>query len=153
MREEKINKIEVHVAGICFDGDKVLCLRRSLERKIYPSLWECGGGAVWSGENFEDAVRRELRDEAGVIVEPLKVFGVYEILTPNLEQKKIPGVKIVCRFLRYVEGLSEPKLSGEHIEWRWVSLDTLDEVEFISGIADDIREGYRQMRLEINNRS
>ncbi|OGF22602.1 hypothetical protein A2Y83_01100 [Candidatus Falkowbacteria bacterium RBG_13_39_14] len=146
MREDKINKIEAHVAGICFDGDNVLCLKRSPERKIYPNLWECGGGAVWPGENFEEAVLRELRDESGIIAECLGVSGVYEILTPDLEQKKIPGLKMTCRFLGYEGGTNEPKLSSEHVEWKWVSVDKLDGIDFIPGVADDIRAAYEIYR-------
>lgn len=141
MREEKINKIEVHIAGFCFSGDKVLVLKRSPARKIYPNLWECGGGAVWPGENFEDALAREMKDEAGVIVEPIMSLKTYQILVPESEQKKIPGVRIACRFAGYVNGKG-PQISKEHTEWKWIAIDKLDELEFIPGLKEDIREAY-----------
>lgn len=140
MREEKINKIEVHVAPICFNNDLVLCLKRSPERKIFPNLWECGGGAVWPGENFEEAAERELRDEAGIAIKPLKIFTTYEIFTPDLDQRKIPGIRMVCHFLKYLNG--ERYLSKEHTEYRWQKTSELDKIEFVPGLKDAILEGY-----------
>ncbi len=145
MREEKIHKIEVHVAGICFSGDKVLVLKRSPSRKLFPNLWECGGGAVWPGENFEDALAREMKDEAGIIVKPVMALKTYEIMTPGFAQKKIPGLRFVCRLLGFVNG-KEPKISEEHTEWKWVAIDKLDELEFIPGVKEDIRDAYSLIR-------
>ena len=39
--------------------------------------------------NFDDAVKRQLKQELGVIVKPIKVLGTYEILTQDSGQKKI----------------------------------------------------------------
>jgi 8-oxo-dGTP diphosphatase len=141
MREERIHKIEVHVAGICFSGDNVLVLKRSPSRKLYPNLWECGGGAVWPGENFEEALKREMKDEAGIIVEPIMALKTYEILVPDSEQKKIPGLRIVCRFIGFVSG-KEPQISKEHTGWKWITVDKLDGLDFIPGIKEDIKEAY-----------
>ncbi len=145
MREEKIHKIEVHVAGICFSGDKVLILKRYPSRKLYPNLWECGGGAVWPGENFEEALKREMKDEAGVIVEPVMALKTYQILVPESEQKKIPGLRIACKFAGYVNGKG-PQISAEHTEWKWVAIDRLNGLEFIPGVKEDIKIAYSQMR-------
>jgi len=141
MREEKKFKIEVHVAGICFDKDRVLIVKRSAFRKLYPNLWECGGGQVKEGENFEEAVKRQLKEELGVLVEPIKIIGTYEILAPDLDQKKIPGIRFVCRIIGFING-KEPQISSEHSEWRWQPIDKLDELEFIPGVKEDIKQAY-----------
>lgn len=146
MRENKIHKIEVHVATICFnEKDEVFIVKRSQNRNLYPGLWECGGGMVWPGENFEEAVKRETRDELGATVDILGPFGTYEIPIPETEQKKIPGIKFACRIKSFADG--EPKLSEEHTEWRWVSMDKLDSVEFIKGLKKDITDATRFLRL------
>ncbi len=147
MREENIHRIEVHVAGFCFDGNKILVLKRSPSRKLYPNLWECGGGAVWPGENFEEALKREMKDEAGVIVEPVIDLKTYEILTPDLEQKKIPGLRIICKFVGYVNGKG-PQISAEHTEWKWIAVDRLDGLEFIPGLKEDIKTAYSALKKD-----
>jgi 8-oxo-dGTP pyrophosphatase MutT (NUDIX family) len=141
MREEGVRRIEVHVAGICFDRDRVLVLKRSLSRRLFPGLWECGGGQVNPGEGFGEAVARQLREEAGVITEMLGPAGIYDIFLPEGEQKKIPGIHFACIFKGYAEG-SEPRLSAEHTEWKWQPLDRLDELEFIPGLKEDIRKAH-----------
>ena len=138
MREVISHKIEVHVAGICIHDNKVLIAKRSPNRKLYPSLWECGGGQVEAGESFEEAVIRQIREEFSAIVKPIKVLGTYEISKADLEQKKIPGIKFVCRIEGFVNG-TEPIISDEHTEWRWQPVEKLNEVEYIPGVVEDIR--------------
>jgi 8-oxo-dGTP diphosphatase len=140
MREEKIHKLEVHVAGICFDNDKVLVLKRSASRSLYPNLWECGGGQVETGENFEEAVIRQLKEEAGVIIKPLIGLKSYEILVKD-EQRKIPGVRFICKIIGYIDK-NGPKISKEHTEWRWQPINKLDELEFIPKLKEDIKFAY-----------
>ena len=146
MRENQIQKIEVHVAGICFretDRDiEVLIAKRQPTRKLYPSKWECGGGQVNAGENFVEAVKRQTEEELGVIIERAMVFDTYEIDTPDLEQKKIPGIKFVCFWKEYVDG-SGPKIDLEEFsEFRWQSINDLGDIDFISGIEKDIKRGW-----------
>lgn len=141
MREEKIHRIETHAAGICLEGKRVLVIKRSPSRKLYPNLWECGGGQVEAGESFEQAVTRQLREEAGVRVNPVRILGTYEIPAQESGQGKIPGIKFICRFLGYING-KEPQISKEHTEWRWQEIDKLDKLEFIPGVKEDIKLAY-----------
>ncbi len=141
MREEKIHKIEVHVAGICIKEDKVLIVKRSSSRRLYPNFWECGGGQVEVGENFEEAVKRQLKEELGVIVEPIKILKVYEISIPDSEQKKIPGIKFFCEIIGFINE-RKPQITKEHSEWRWQPINQLEEIDFIPGIREDIKLAY-----------
>jgi 8-oxo-dGTP diphosphatase len=140
MREDGIRRIEVHVAGICFDGDKVLILKRSASRALYPGLWECGGGQVNEGESFEEAIVRQMREEADILVRPLEALKTYEIITKD---GKIPGLRFVCKYL-----IGEPKISGEHSEWRWQPVDKLDGFDFIPGLKEDIKNSYRIFKAD-----
>jgi 8-oxo-dGTP diphosphatase len=147
MRENHPETIEVHVAGICFrettEGIRVLLGKRQPTRALYPGLWECGGGQVVPGENFEEAVARQMREEFGVLVDRSLPFSTYEIETPNLPQKKIPGIKFVCFWKGYADGATEPICDGtEHSECRWQSIDDLSGFDFIPGVRDDIRRGW-----------
>jgi len=80
MREDGVGLIEAHVSGVCFSGDLVLVAKRAQNREIYPNLWECGGGQVRPGENFEEAVLRQLEEELGVKAKVIAPFKAYEIL-------------------------------------------------------------------------
>lgn len=134
MREDGIEKLEVHVAGMCVKDDEILAARRSPSRDLYPGLWEFGGGQVETGENFEDAIERQIRGEFGVIVEPKEVVETYEIATSS-NQEKIPGVRFLCEFEGYVDG-EGPQLSEEHSKCGWYSLDELKDLELIPGLLE-----------------
>ena len=142
MREEGVNKLEVHVTGICMHEGKVLTGKRAPTRRLYPNLWDCSGGQVRLGENFEEAVKRQFIEEFGAIVTPIIPSGTYQIRTPELPQKKIPDIKFVCKLESFING-KEPQLSEEHTERRWQELDKLDEIEFIPGIIEDIKTADR----------
>jgi len=148
MRENKHEdyKIEVHVAGICFRETKndveVLIAKRRDNRSIYPGKWECGGGPIHPGENCEEAVKRQMKDELGIIIDKVKIFGTYEIITPELKQKKIPGIKFICFWKEYVNG-REPQIDPQEFsEWRWQSVGDLYNIDFIKGIDRDIKKGW-----------
>jgi 8-oxo-dGTP pyrophosphatase MutT (NUDIX family) len=54
------------------EGRVLLCLRRELRG------WELPGGAVQPGERDDDAVVREVREETGLDVAPLRLVGTYQ---------------------------------------------------------------------------
>ncbi len=147
MREDHRELIEAHVAGICFRESEgrvsVLIAKRGAKRSLYPGLWECGGGQVNAGENFDEAVIRQIREEFGISVDRAFPFGTYEIAVPNLSQKKIPGLKFVCIWHEYVDDGTGPLLDDhEHSECRWQPIDELSGFDFIPGLRDDIRTGW-----------
>lgn len=143
VREKKRYLIETHVAGICFQETEtdieVLIAKRRNDRELYPGKWECGGGQVHFGQNFEEAIAKQMKDELGIIISKSVVFGTYEILTPELEQKKIPGVKFICFFDSYLNG-SGPQISPqEYSECKWQSINKLSEIDFAGDIREEIR--------------
>lgn len=145
-REEKRYLIEVHVAGICFRETEtdieVLIAKRKEDRKLFPGKWECGGGQVYAGENYEEAIKRQLEDELGVLIKKAIVFGTYEIITPDLEQKKIPGIKFVCFFDEYVNKQGPQINPKEFTEWKWQSINNLSGIDFIPGMQEEVRTAW-----------
>jgi 8-oxo-dGTP pyrophosphatase MutT (NUDIX family) len=141
MREENIQKIEVHVAGICFNNDKILILQRDNSDKMFPYLWECGGGQVLPGENLEEAIIRIFKEKAGTEIKPIKILGTYSIDIPEEEQKKIPGVKFLCEFIGY-NGKKSPELSKGFIDYKWLKINELDAIKFIPNVKNDIKEAF-----------
>ncbi len=59
------------------DGDKVLALKRSFQKKIHPNKWSGFGGKVEPGEELFASARRELLEETGLTVDTLTLKGTF----------------------------------------------------------------------------
>ena len=63
-------------SAVCTDGDgRVLLARRAVEPD--KDLWDLPGGFLEEGEDPLDGLRRELREETGLEVEPGEFLGVW----------------------------------------------------------------------------
>jgi 8-oxo-dGTP diphosphatase len=71
----------VGVGGVVVNNGRVLLIRRGQEP--LKGKWSLPGGLVEVGENLTQALRRELKEETGLNVEPLEVIGVFERILLN----------------------------------------------------------------------
>ncbi len=74
------------VALIVSEGDRVLVERRRPDRRIDPGKVTIPGGHVEEGETFEEACRRELREELGLECARLRYLTTYLHETPVEDQ-------------------------------------------------------------------
>jgi 8-oxo-dGTP diphosphatase len=66
----------VGVGGVVIHDGTVLLIRRGSEP--LKGEWSLPGGMLELGEHLEDGVQRELLEETGLLVEPLKVVEVFD---------------------------------------------------------------------------
>lgn len=71
--ENKYDNTSV-TAFICWDG-KALLAQRADDEDFLPGYWEQVGGKVEPGETQEAAVIREVKEEAGINVKPLRPYN------------------------------------------------------------------------------
>ena len=107
------SKFTVSAAAIVVDGnDKVLLLNHVL--RPY-SGWGLPGGFIERGEQPEEAIRRELREETGIELEYLKMFRV-RTLGPHVE------------ILFTAKASGEAKIGSREIyELGWFDIDNMPE--------------------------
>lgn len=114
----------------------ILLTQRPLDKDHAPGEWETLTGRVEQGETFEEAAKREVREETGLdaeIVHPLCTFHFYR----GREKVEHLGVSFLCRSLG-----GKVVLDGqEQVDFRWVS--PMEALRMIT--TEEAKEGVRSL--------
>jgi len=107
---------------ILFDQQgHILVLKRSDSSTTNPSLWELPGGKIDAGEQFDEALKREILEETGFTVAIHTAAG-----TAMQETDEYRVVNLVMIGTILSGGLS---ISREHSEYRWAGLPEVAALE------------------------
>ena len=113
--------IEV-VAAILEYEDYFYCVQRPENAREYDSLkWEFPGGKIESGENREQALKREIREELDVEIGNLDYFMTVEHTYPDFH---LVMHAYTCSILK-----GEPVLK-EHVALQWLPVEELDQLNW-----------------------
>jgi len=130
----------LHRSGMIFlirSDDKVLLQRRSPKNTIFPGRWDSSSSFhVTFGESYEQAGKRELKEETGVSA-PLAYLGKFSYHVP-------PENEIVAVF----SCKSDNKITIDQTESSEGSFHTRDEVNVIAEsevAAPWLRRGWKMM--------
>jgi 8-oxo-dGTP diphosphatase len=122
----KIPRQIVAVAGLVKNSQDEVLLVRHPRRG-----WEIPGGQVEEGENLIHALKREVKEEAGVDIGVGELAGIYTKISS-------PALLILGFLCEYIEGKLKP--SSESPEVSWVPMgDVLEHVSH-PAIHDRIRD-------------
>jgi len=103
--------------------------------------WMLPGGHVDKGENWEEAFRRELKEELGL--ENFKIKQLVDI-TSWLAKKSGQNIYALT-FLVEAPNFKEPVLSDEHTECAWVTLENIDRYNFLDErVKERVRKGLEE---------
>jgi ADP-ribose pyrophosphatase YjhB (NUDIX family) len=127
-----------------------LILRRGrivlVERGREPlrGYWSLPGGVVEAGERLEEAIRREVREETGLDVEPLGVFEVFERISRDSRGRPEYHYVLIDYLCRLRGGKLKP--ADDVASARWVSPAELNSFQITEGTLPVIRRAFRQGR-------
>ncbi len=113
----------VGAAALIVDEQDRLLLRKRSDS----GCWGLPGGAVELGEAVETAARRDVREETGLELGELALFGVFsgpELFYRYPNGDEVYNVTIVT-LTRDWRG--EVRLNGEHTDWRWFDPEDIPE--------------------------
>jgi 8-oxo-dGTP diphosphatase len=143
LREAEVFQSGWGVAGVVLYEGRVLAIRN----EAYPTEWTLPGGAVEEGETLSDAVVREVAEETGVGIEPVRPVGVDESVVVDGERR------IEMRFVHFLARATDPGIDTardlgdpdeEITEACW--LDELPEDVFNPEHTRDVYDFARERR-------
>lgn len=83
-----VDHIGVTCVFFCHDGRKHLLMhKRSKNCRDEKGRWDCGSGSMEWGETFEECVRREIKEEYGIVPKSLKLCGVTNVIRKNGKER------------------------------------------------------------------
>lgn len=118
----------IAVSAFIVKAHKLLVLKRGDNESFLPNTWEVPGGGMESGESIQEGVARETKEEAGLDILPGRLFGYFEYL--DGEGRSTVNLNFLCQTINEFQDLDLSK--GEMAEGRWITLETLDEINFTS---------------------
>lgn len=127
------------------ETSRYLLLRRSEHKDYAPGAWECVTGRVDQGEGFEDALRREVREELGVEVQVKHILGTTHFYrgSPDPENELV-GVIYLCN----LPDPSSIRIDAEHSEYRWLAAQqALDQLTVADPSTQWIRRVIQRAEL------
>jgi len=116
-------------SAVLFRGEAVLLVER--DKGPSAGLWTLPGGCIELGETAEDAARREVREETGLIAHIEGLAGVYDIIDHDEAGKVVLHYVIATYYGRADDG--EPRAKSDIREARLFALDKVKDLPLTHG--------------------
>ena len=105
---------------------EILIVKRHPKSRTDPEMWELPGGKVEKGEFFADALVREIKEETNLDV---NIGDFAEAIQNDYSHKRTVQIMM---YLVDVEG--EVKISDEHTDFMWASLDEIRTLDISTSL-------------------
>lgn len=126
------------VGAIIVSGDKVLLVRRA--NPPLQGEWSLPGGLVETGETTQEAVAREVLEETGLQIEPVKLVEVFERILRDSEGRVEYHFVLIDYLCRITSG--DAHAASDVSDVRWAKLDELAPLAVAPETCEVIRKTF-----------
>lgn len=112
------------------DGKYLTMLRSAVKYPNAGAKWEIPGGRINPGSSLIDNLRREVMEETGLeITGEQRFIAAQDILKEN---------RHIVRLTYTGEAHGEVKLSDEHTDYKWLSLEEISQIEELDSYLKEL---------------
>ncbi len=141
MKREYPKQPIVGAGGVVIHRGRVLLVLRA--REPLKGRWSIPGGLVEVGEELRAAVKRELKEETGLEVEPLDLIEVFDRI--QREGRRVRYHFVIVDFLcRLKSGKLRP--DSDVLDARWAKPEDLNKYDLTEKAREVILEAFRLAR-------
>ena len=127
-------------AFIINENGQLLLQKRNKEPE--KGYWSIPGGKLEWMETFEDAVKREVKEECDVEIRVGKLLGICDHIVKNDNQHWV-SPSFLCTITKGIPKIMEPT---KHTDMKWFDLDRLPENLTIT--TQDAINAYRKQKID-----
>ena len=115
------------VAATIFSGDSVLLVRRGNEPA--KGKWGLPGGVIELGETVEEAVVREVKEETGIDVRPIRLITALDSIVRD-DEGRIRFHYVIFEYLCEATG-GALNASSDVQDARWFTFNSIDAIDIL----------------------
>lgn len=133
------------MGAVLIRDNAVLLVERA--REPHKGYWSLPGGVVETGETLADAVRREVREETGLVVEPLAVVEIFERILRDAQGRAEYHYVLIDYVCAVVGGELAP--ADDVSQARWFPRGDLAGIRLTEGSLAVIEKAFRQLAQSV----
>lgn len=107
-------------------------------------FWSIPGGIVETGEKLEEGIRREVREETGLDVDPYLMLEIFERIMPDANGKPEYHYVLIDYLCRRLSG--EPVAASDVSRVAWVSPSELTRYRITEGTLGVIERAFAKLQ-------
>ena len=130
------------VGALIFKRDKILLIERGKEP--LKGYWSLPGGGLETGETLGQGVIREVREETGLEVKPLKVLEIFERIIRDAQGATEYHYVLIDYICRVTGGAL--RAADDANRAAWVPRRLLATYRITAGTLPVIEKGFRERR-------
>jgi ADP-ribose pyrophosphatase YjhB (NUDIX family) len=128
------------VGAIILKRNRVLLVERA--KSPLKGYWSLPGGVLEIGEHLQDGIRREVLEETGLEVEPLRVVTIFERIMRDQKGKPEYHYVLIDYLCRVTGGALQAADDVSRVAW--VPRKSLDQYRITEGTLPVIEKAFRE---------
>ena len=128
------------MCAIILKRNRVLLVERA--KSPLKGYWSLPGGALETGEHLLEGIRREVLEETGLVIEPLRVVTIFERIMRDGKGKPEYHYVLIDYLCRVTGGTL--RAADDVSRVAWVPRQSLDQYRITEGTLPVIEQAFRE---------